>query len=141
VLAEPVFLIHWNSHIFWKCIVGWIYYSVRVIITREIACIVLYSVETTYGINSLISKQMTIVENAETGQFVFLIMLILSCLTCSWRHPFLSYDVITISLKCHLPPFSSFSNRPSYHLNDEWKKFGNLHNNSSEKMTICTSKI
>jgi hypothetical protein len=42
-----------------------------------------YSVETTYGINSVISKLMTFVENAETGQFLFLIMLILSCFTCS----------------------------------------------------------
>jgi hypothetical protein len=36
----------------------------------------LYSVETTYGINSVISKLMTLVENAETGQFLFLIVLI-----------------------------------------------------------------
>jgi hypothetical protein len=42
-----------------------------------------YSVETTYGINSVISKLMTFVENAETGQFLFLIVLILSCFTCS----------------------------------------------------------
>jgi hypothetical protein len=42
-----------------------------------------YSVETTYGINSVISKLMTFVENAETGQFLFLIMLILCCFTCS----------------------------------------------------------
>jgi hypothetical protein len=43
----------------------------------------LYSVETTYGINSVISKLMTFIENAETGQFLFLIVLILSCFTCS----------------------------------------------------------
>jgi hypothetical protein len=43
----------------------------------------LYSVETTYGINSVISKLMTIVEITETGQFLFLIMLILSYFTCS----------------------------------------------------------
>jgi hypothetical protein len=42
----------------------------------------IYSVETTYGINSVISKLMTFVENAETGQFLFLIV-ILSCFTCS----------------------------------------------------------
>jgi hypothetical protein len=36
------------------------------------------SVETIYGINSVISKLMTFVENAETGQFLFLIVLILS---------------------------------------------------------------
>jgi hypothetical protein len=36
----------------------------------------MYSVEITYGINSVISKLMTFVENAETGQFLFLIMLI-----------------------------------------------------------------
>jgi hypothetical protein len=42
-----------------------------------------YSVETTYGINSVISKLMTLVENAETGQFLFLIVLILSCFICS----------------------------------------------------------
>jgi hypothetical protein len=54
-----------------------------------------YSVEITYGINSVISKLMTFVENAETRQFLFLIMLILSCFTCSSRNPFLSYDVIT----------------------------------------------
>jgi hypothetical protein len=41
------------------------------------------SVETTYGINSVISKLMTFVKNAETGQFLFLIVLILSCFTCS----------------------------------------------------------
>jgi hypothetical protein len=45
--------------------------------------ILLYSVETTYGINSVISKLMTFVENAETGQFLFLIVLILSWFTCS----------------------------------------------------------
>jgi tRNA A37 threonylcarbamoyladenosine synthetase subunit TsaC/SUA5/YrdC len=45
--------------------------------------VVLYSVETTYGINSVISKLMTIVEITETGQFLFLIMLILSYFTCS----------------------------------------------------------
>jgi hypothetical protein len=38
-----------------------------------------YSVETTYGINSVISKLMTFVENAET----FLIALILSWFTYS----------------------------------------------------------
>jgi hypothetical protein len=38
---------------------------------------------------------MTFVENAETGQFLFLVILILSYLSCSSRHPFLSYDVIT----------------------------------------------
>jgi hypothetical protein len=43
----------------------------------------IYSVETTYGINSVISKLMTFVENAETGRFLFLMVLILSCFTCS----------------------------------------------------------
>jgi hypothetical protein len=43
----------------------------------------IYSVEITYGINSVISKLMTFAENAETGQFLFLIMLILSYFTCS----------------------------------------------------------
>jgi hypothetical protein len=43
----------------------------------------LHSVETTYGINSVVSKLMIIVEIAETGQFLFLTMLILSCFTCS----------------------------------------------------------
>jgi hypothetical protein len=38
---------------------------------------------------------MTFVENAETGQFLFLIMFILSCYTYDIMHPFLSYDVIT----------------------------------------------
>jgi hypothetical protein len=42
-----------------------------------------YSVETTYGINSVISKLIKLVENAETGQFLFLVMLILSSFTCS----------------------------------------------------------
>jgi hypothetical protein len=42
-----------------------------------------YSVEITYGINSIISKLMTFVENAETGQFLFLVILILSYFTCS----------------------------------------------------------
>jgi hypothetical protein len=41
------------------------------------------SVEITYGINSVISKVMTFAENSETGQFLFLIMLILSYFTCS----------------------------------------------------------
>jgi hypothetical protein len=45
--------------------------------------VMLYSVEITYGINSVISKLMTFAENAETGQFLFLIMLILSYFTCS----------------------------------------------------------
>jgi hypothetical protein len=44
---------------------------------------VLYSVETTYGINSVISKLMTFVKNAETGRFLFLMVLILSCFTYS----------------------------------------------------------
>jgi hypothetical protein len=43
----------------------------------------IYSVETTYGINSVISKLMTFVKNAEKGQFLFLIMVILSCFICS----------------------------------------------------------
>jgi hypothetical protein len=43
----------------------------------------LYSVEITYGINSVISKLMTFAENAETGRFLFLIMLILCYFTCS----------------------------------------------------------
>jgi hypothetical protein len=43
----------------------------------------LYSVEITYGINSVISKLMTFAENAETGHFLFLIMLISSYFTCS----------------------------------------------------------
>jgi hypothetical protein len=43
----------------------------------------IYSVEITYGINTVISKLMTFVENAETGQFLFLIILILSYFTCS----------------------------------------------------------
>jgi hypothetical protein len=42
-----------------------------------------YSVATTYGINSVISKLMAFIENAETGPFLFLIMLILSCFSCS----------------------------------------------------------
>jgi hypothetical protein len=43
----------------------------------------LYSVEITYGINSVISKLMTFVKNAETSQFLFFMVLILSCFTCS----------------------------------------------------------
>jgi hypothetical protein len=43
----------------------------------------IYSVEITYGINSVISKLMTFAENAETDQFLFLIMLILSYFTFS----------------------------------------------------------
>jgi hypothetical protein len=43
----------------------------------------IYSVEITYGINSVILKLMTFAENAETGRFLFLIMLILSYFTCS----------------------------------------------------------
>jgi hypothetical protein len=59
----------------------------------------LYSVESTYGRNSVISKLMTLIENVETGQFLFLIMLILSSFTCSRRYPFLSYDVTLIFFK------------------------------------------
>jgi hypothetical protein len=55
----------------------------RVIFVIFIIFLLLYSVETTYGINSVISKLMTFVENAETGQFLFLIVLILSWFTCS----------------------------------------------------------
>jgi hypothetical protein len=44
---------------------------------------VLYSVETTYGINSVISKLMTFVKKGETNRFLFLMVLILSCFTCS----------------------------------------------------------
>jgi hypothetical protein len=80
-----------------------------------------YGVETTYGLNSVISKLMTFVKNAETGQFLFLIILILSCLTCSWRHSFLSYDAITNFFKWQPLLFSSLSDRPSYFLNDELK--------------------
>jgi hypothetical protein len=36
-----------------------------------------------YLLNSVISKLMTFAENAETGRFLFLIMLILSYFTCS----------------------------------------------------------
>jgi hypothetical protein len=43
----------------------------------------IYSVETPYGINSVMSKLMTFVKNAETGRFLFLMVLILSCFTCS----------------------------------------------------------
>jgi hypothetical protein len=46
-------------------------------------CNILYSVEITYGINSVISKLMTFLGNAETGPFLFLIMLILSWFICS----------------------------------------------------------
>jgi hypothetical protein len=81
-----------------------------------------YSVETTYGINSVISKLMTFVENAETGQFLFLIVVILSWFTCSWRHPFLSYNVISNFFKWQSPLFSSVFDRPSYYLNDRRKK-------------------
>jgi hypothetical protein len=49
----------------------------------SICTMTLYSVEITYGINAVISKLMTFAENAETGQFLFLIMLILSYFTCS----------------------------------------------------------
>jgi hypothetical protein len=43
----------------------------------------IYSVEIAYGIYSVILKLMTFAENAETGRFLFLIMLILSYFTCS----------------------------------------------------------
>jgi hypothetical protein len=78
-------------------------------------------VETTYGVDSVVSGLMTFVENAETGQFLFLIALILSWFTYSWRHPFLSYDVIS-NFKWQSPLFSSVFDRPSYYLNDQWKK-------------------
>jgi hypothetical protein len=68
------------------------------LLTNSISFLV-YSVEITYGLNSVISKPMTFVENAETDQFLFLIMFILSYFTCSSRHLFLSYDVISIFFK------------------------------------------
>jgi hypothetical protein len=83
----------------------------RVIFVIFIIFLLLYSVETTYGINSVISKLMTFVENAETGQFLFLIALILSC-----------YDVICSFFGWRSPLFSSVLDRPSYCLNDGWKK-------------------
>jgi hypothetical protein len=46
-------------------------------------CRRLYSVEITYGINSIISKLMTFVESAEIGQFLFLVIRILSYFICS----------------------------------------------------------
>jgi hypothetical protein len=52
--------------------------TIRIVVSKYI-----YSVETTYGINSVVSKLMIIVEIAETGQFLFLTMLILSYFTCS----------------------------------------------------------
>jgi hypothetical protein len=52
-------------------------------VTIEILIYLIYSVEITYGINSVISKLMTFAENAETGQFLFLIVLILSYFTSS----------------------------------------------------------
>jgi hypothetical protein len=64
---------------------------------------------------------MEFAENAETGQFSFLIMLLLSYFTCSRRHPFLSYDVITNFFKWQPPLFSSLSDRPAYYLNYELK--------------------
>jgi membrane-anchored glycerophosphoryl diester phosphodiesterase (GDPDase) len=54
------------------------YFRVCILIT---SCI--YSVEITYGIKSVISKLMTFVENAETGQFLFFIMFILSLIHLS----------------------------------------------------------
>jgi hypothetical protein len=51
--------------------------------TLKILTVPVYSVEITYGINSVISKLMTFAENSETGRFLFLIMLILSYFTCS----------------------------------------------------------
>jgi hypothetical protein len=67
--------------------------GIKVKINYVLGKMYLYSVETTYEINSVISKLIPFVENAKTGQFLFLIMLISSYFTCSWRHPFLSYDV------------------------------------------------
>jgi hypothetical protein len=55
----------------------------RLTFLGDIVCIGIYSVEITYGINSVISKLMTFAENAETSQFLFLIMLILSYFACS----------------------------------------------------------
>jgi hypothetical protein len=63
--------------------------------------------ETTYGMNSVISKLITFVENAETSRFLFLIILILSCYTCSLRQQFLSYDLTLFFLmQCNTSCFS-----------------------------------
>jgi hypothetical protein len=43
----------------------------------------IYSVETTYGINSVTSKPMTPAKNAERRRPLFLMVPILSCFTCS----------------------------------------------------------
>jgi hypothetical protein len=48
-----------KSGFFWKCIVGWIYYSVRLIITREIPCIVLYNINDKDTTN-IVSLQMNV---------------------------------------------------------------------------------
>jgi hypothetical protein len=80
-----------------------------------------YSVETTYGVDSVMSKLMAFVEGAGTGQFLFLVVLVLSCFTCSWHHPFLSYDVITNFFEWE-PPLFSVSGGPFCYLSDEWEK-------------------
>jgi hypothetical protein len=43
----------------------------------------LYSVETAYGVNSVDSGLMTFVDDAETGQFLFVIVLVLGGFACS----------------------------------------------------------
>jgi hypothetical protein len=67
-----------DPEFFWQVISGPPVYQ-----KKNNKCNILYSVEITYGINSVISKLMTFLENAETGQFLFLIMLILSWFICS----------------------------------------------------------
>jgi hypothetical protein len=71
----------------------------------------IFVVKKKYGINSVISGLVTFVEGAETGQFEFLIMFILVCFTCSWRHH---------QFKWQPSLFSSFYDGSSYCLNDKW---------------------
>jgi hypothetical protein len=70
------------SHFDVNSMTGWPKFIVRHS-TKVFLHVLIYSVETTYGINSVISKLMTFVKNAETGRFLFLMVLILSCFTCS----------------------------------------------------------
>jgi hypothetical protein len=79
-----LFFLTWRRKMFFCCSFVIKKQSIQIILTQKI--ILMYSVEityVTYGINSIISKLMTFVENAETGQFLFLGILILSYFTCS----------------------------------------------------------
>jgi hypothetical protein len=50
---------------------------------KENSLTVMYSVEAAYGVDSVVSGLVAFVKDAETGRFLFLMVLILGCFTCS----------------------------------------------------------